>query len=121
MKPICIPRCKDGVFYRASLEPTLLAHMAFLSGESRTPEPRSKLAEIKELIRKSEIEVEVDVLEGFRPEPGAELDIIFEKGGRAYAYYHFDKGPRRYHQRYRVDTGRPVVDAVFPVAHRNVH
>jgi hypothetical protein len=117
MKPICIPRFKAGVFYRAGLEADLIVRMAFLSNGSRKPEPKSKLAQIKDLIRKSEIEVEADILEKYKPDAEAKLDMVFEKGGRAFAYYHFEKGngARRYWQRYRVEGGRPVIDAVFPV------
>lgn len=117
MKTVKCPKNKEFVFYSSGLDKALMAHLAILSGFSPAPEPRSKLAEIKEVIRRSEIEVEADILEAFRPDPEAKLDLVFEKGGRVFAYYHFDKagGARRYWQRYRVEGARAVIDAVFPV------
>ena len=109
-------------FFFASLDTDLRGHLAYLSlnsAERRAVRRKSTVSEIKDAIRKSEIEIQADILEAYKPDPDAKLDLVFERAGRAFAYYHFDRGPRRYWQRYRVDGGRPVVDAVFPVAIRN--
>jgi hypothetical protein len=98
-----------------NLDTELLTHLKRLGGDGYASK-----SEIEEAVRKSEIEVEAVILEKYKPEPDAKVSIIFEKAGRAYAYYFFDRlHPGRKHrhwQRYRVDAGRPVLDGAFPVS-----
>jgi hypothetical protein len=114
---------KQILFYQNHLDNGLMAHLWKLSGfkQPSVHAPRkATLHEIEDTIRKSEIEVDADRLEKYKPDPQAQLDIVFEKQGKVFAYYHLDcRHPGRIHRhwwRYRVESGKPVIDAVFPVA-----
>ena len=112
---------KEIVFFSARLDDAVLDHLERIGNASRKKgRPSAVLAEIIEVIQKSEIEVEAEILENYRPSKNAKLSLIFENKGRVQAYFYeeCDHGDYfcRHWWKYGVHNSRPVILSTYPAA-----